>query len=430
MQTYQKSSTASSAIFHQADNLPADPREEETTISSSRPFPAPEKAAGRLAGCAGERTAAVAGVPLGTTGKLVHPPLDVVAHRMRRWALQAAAKDILKGHPVCYCMRHVKPNKEHVQVFHSPKHDSYHYGNLMTCRNVWVCPICNRKITEKRRVELVQGVSNWRAKGGGVLLLTLTAPHYAHQRLRPVLDGISHARKLMLHRKPWKKMKNTLGIVGDVCALEVTHGGNGWHPHFHVLVFTKIAFTHSSLPSIELMILEQWKKACLTAGLPEPNRHGVSVEDGSKAAAYASKWGLEHEMTKGHIKKGREGGKTVSDMLQDYLETKSPESARLFREFAEAFKGKKQLHWSSGLRDLVGLNEESTDEELADKQEEDAALFAEIPLALWRVVLVGDRRGHLLEKCREGEVKLWSWLMDIAEDAGIVSDGGTCRFCT
>lgn len=347
---------------------------------------------------------------------------------MRRWALQAAAREILQDHPVCYCMRRVKPNKEYVQVLHSPKHDSYHYANLMTCRNVWVCPICNRKITERRRVELVQGVNNWRAKGGGVLLLTLTVPHYAQQRLAPVLGGISHARKLMLNRKPWKKMKTTLGIVGDVCALEVTHGANGWHPHFHVLVFTRLPFTSSSLPSIEVMILDQWKKACITAGLPEPNRHGVSVEDGSKAAAYATKWGLEHEMTKGHIKRGREGGKTVSDMLQDFLDTKSPVAASLFKEFAEAFKGKKQLHWSVGLRDLVGLNEEATDEELADKQEEDAALFAEIPLELWRVVLVRDRRAQLLEICRQGQNALWEWLMDIADEAGIISDGGQCRW--
>lgn len=365
---------------------------------------------------------------LGTTGKLVNPPTDVIAHRMRRWALQAAAREILQDHPVCYCMRRVKPNKEHVQVLHSSKHDSYHYANLMTCRNVWVCPICNRKITERRRVELVQGVDNWKAKGGGVLLLTLTVPHYAQQRLVPVLGGISHARKLMLNRKPWKKMKTALGIAGDVCALEVTHGANGWHPHFHVLVFTRLPFTRSSLPSIEAMILEQWKKACKTAGLPEPNHHGVSVEDGSKAAAYASKWGLEHEMTKGHIKRGREGGKTVSDMLQDFLDTKSPEAAVLFKEFAAAFKGKKQLHWSVGLRDLVGLNEEATDEDLADKQEEDAALFAEIPLELWRVVLVGDRRAQLLEICRQGQNALWEWLVGIADEAGIIPDGGECQW--
>lgn len=152
--------------------------------------------------------------------------------------------------------------------------------------------------------------------------------------------------------------------------------------------------------------------------MPLPNHHGVSLEDGSKAASYASKWGLEHEMTKGHVKHGREGGRTPFDLLRWYLSEKSPEAARLFTEYAREFKGRNQLLWSRGLRDLLALGQEATDEELAASQDEDASLFAEIPLNVWRIILKADRRGELLEVCRMGHDALFDYMTDLMEEAG------------
>ena len=39
-------------------------------------------------------------------------------------------------------------------------------------------------------------------------------------------------------------------------------------------------------------------------------QHGLDLADGTYADQYIGKWGVEHEMTKGHIKKGKEGGLT------------------------------------------------------------------------------------------------------------------------
>ena len=36
--------------------------------------------------------------------------------------------------------------------------------------------------------------------------------------------------------------------------------------------------------------------------------------------------------------------------------------------FFKAFKGKRQLYWSNGLRDLLGLKKEKTDKELAEAE--------------------------------------------------------------
>lgn len=375
------------------------------------------------------------GAPLGILTKSCNPPPSPASLRMERWALQSASRDILKGERVAICYRRPRPNVDAIDIHHTPKNDAYHYGGLMVCGSVWTCPVCASKITEKRRGELAQGVTKWQDQGGGVLLLTLTVPHYSHQSLSHVLTGITDARRRMLNRKSWKRMVGQIGIVGEIRAMEVTHGANGWHPHFHVLLFTRIPFTTSSLPSLELMILQQWQSACEAAGLPTPNRHGVSLEDGSKAASYASKWGLEHEMTKGHVKKGREGGRTPFDLLRAHL-AGDPQAGALFSEYAKAYKGKRQLVWSSGLRDLLDLGGEVSDEELAEVHDQDAVLFASIPLDLWRVVLRKNRRGEVLEVCRQGTEVFHLYMIGLAEEAGLLdekmsdTEGGERRWQT
>lgn len=45
-------------------------------------------------------------------------------------------------------------------------------------------------------------------------------------------------------------------------------------------------------------------------------KHGLDLRDGKYASQYVSKWGLEHELTKGHIKKGKENSLTPFDLLQ------------------------------------------------------------------------------------------------------------------
>jgi hypothetical protein len=123
--------------------------------------------------------------------------------------------------------------------------------------------------------------------------------------------------------------------------------------------------------------------------------HGLKLDDGSKAARYVSKWGLEDEMTKGHTKKAIQG-ETPFDFLRAYLADKADKQAgALFKEFAETFKGKRQLHWSKGLKKRYSIGE-STDEELAAQMEDHAAMLGTITIDQWRDVLVVDGSGTVL----------------------------------
>ena len=62
---------------------------------------------------------------------------------------------------------------------------------------------------------------------------------------------------------------------------------------------------------IEIFFAELWIKSCVRAGLNAPSMtHGLDLRDGTYADQYVSKWGIESELTKGHVKKGRNGGFT------------------------------------------------------------------------------------------------------------------------
>jgi len=372
------------------------------------------------------------GGSLGIITKSCNKPLN---YRIERWAMLSAARDILPSERVSKCLRivslHKHPNTENidhvfeldyfrnVEILQSK--ENFHYGNLMTCGSVWHCPICAAKISEQRRIELTQAVKNWQAQheDSSVSLLTLTVPHYTNQKLQVVLDGLSAALRRMTNSREWKTLSEEIGLYGRIRSLEVTYGQNGWHPHFHLLLFNYLAF---DLGELQARILTLWKSATVRSGLPEPNFHGVKLDDGELAAQYVGKWGLEHEMTKGHIKKSKEGYSPF-DLLRVYLggsdsgrflDGHPHEAGRLFKEYAKCFKGKRQLSWAKELKETLLLGLASlTDEQIADSVDEDAKLFALVPLRTWKIVLSRNLRGVLLEKCREGKPALDIYLSEL-----------------
>lgn len=327
--------------------------------------------------------------------------------RIERFSLQTVSASIMRNERVCKCLRNPVGNQ--VDIKHNKLKDSYGYRNLETCASVWMCPVCAAKISEKRRVELAEGVSRWNDQGGSVLLLTLTVQHHKRDSYRKSLDGLCNAYRKMLNRVAGKNTMTLLGVAGRIRALEVTYGANGWHPHFHVLLFVKSPFEKNMLAMIEESLLDQWKSVCNSVGLNTPNTHGCSLRDGSYASQYASKWGLESEVTKGHTKKSKTGYGPF-DLLRHVLGTYQGEADPLapgqdrilFKEYSYGMKGKRQLVWSDGLRDLLGCRPEKSDQELVDEVDEQEILFASIPLEMWKVILKAEKRAEVLESCRLG----------------------------
>jgi len=129
-------------------------------------------------------------------------------------------------------------------------------------------------------------------------------------------------------------------------------------------------------------------------------------------------------MTKGHTKKGKAGGETPFDFLRAYLaDPTDKQAAALFKEFAECFKGKRQLSWSNGLKARFAV-EERTDEELVTAIEDDAVLLGNLTPDQWRDVLKTKSRGTLLELAAASgwpAVQKFLWFIDGARD-GVAFD--------
>jgi hypothetical protein len=341
-------------------------------------------------------------------GEAVYSPMLA---RLQRFMLQSVARKFLPKSRTDKCLRLRQASKD-IQVWQSKEHKTTSYSGLQTCGSVWACPVCSAKIAERRRAEIIAAMAAHKAAGGCMNLLTLTAPHQRADQLGDLLKKQALALKKMFSDKTVRKVFADMGVVGQIRALEVTHGrlsefNNGWHPHYHLLLFCGSGvdlarFDGPQMKDWAARLYMRWAACCEGAGLGTPSfAHGLKLDDGSKAARYVSKWGLEDEMTKGHTKKAIHG-ETPFDFLRAYLADKADKQAgALFKEFAETFKGKRQLHWSKGLKKRYAIGE-ATDEELAAQMDDHAVMLGTITLEQWRDVLAVEGSGTLLMLAANG----------------------------
>lgn len=363
------------------------------------------------------------GVPLGRDAKYKHKPeidpetgeilgiVDPMGTRVQRFILQSVARKFLPKTRLDNCLR-VRQKSKDVEVLKSVEHKTAFFANLQTCGSVWACPVCSAKIAERRRAEIQAAMAAHKAAGGCVNMVTLTCPHQRGDNLAELLAKQAKALNNFWKDRAVKAVLQEMGTIGQIRALETTHGrlspsNNGWHPHYHVLMFQGLngclrAFDGPQMKDWQVRLYLVWARCCVRAGLGEPSyEHGLKLDDGEHAAKYVTKWGLEDEMTKGHTKKALHG-ETPFDFLRAYLADPTDKQAgALFKEFAETFKGKRQLHWSKGLKKRYGIGEK-TDEEVSLEQDDHARVLGSINLEQWRDVLAANGRGTVLSLAVSG----------------------------
>jgi hypothetical protein len=368
---------------------------------------------------------------LGSNAKLRATFGDRMESRLQRFALQSVARSILPESRTAKCLR-IRAHNSDVQVWKSKEHGTTSYAGLQTCGSVWACPVCSAKIAERRRVELLDAMDMHKAQGGSVSLLTLTTPHQRGDNLVELLAQQGTALQSFLRDRKVREVFSEMGYLGQVRALEVTHGrksarNNGWHPHFHILQFHQVKGSEADRKDWTARLYLRWVAYCQKAGLGTPSyAHGIKLDDGMKAAQYVTKWGLEDEMTKGHTKKGKAGGESPFDLLRAVLADKTDrQAAALFKEFADGFRGKNQLSWTRGLKARF-MVDEKTDDQLAEEKDDRAVLLGLLTVDQWRDVLKVDGRGPLLDIAAKGgwlHVQKYLHFIEGARD-GVVFEPG------
>lgn len=342
------------------------------------------------------------GVPLGNNYEIkFHVPADV--KKITNYFKQDCLAEILPNERVSFCMRSIVPTRLGVEVWHNKEFMSAHYGNLMTCGSIWLCPVCASKISERRKNELVKGFENWR---GGLVMITLTLSHKSNESLSEILKKLDRSYKLLTHGRKWQELKNRFKIRGSVSNMEITFGSNGWHPHKHIVFLVDNEFVYKSMGEV---LTNKWLGHLKSSGASGLKGIALKVDPvlnmRSKVAEYIAEynkqpqkiWSIETELTKSYIKSSQ----NFWSIVDDFINYGSLKSLGLILEYASATKGRRSVVFSRGLRKLLDIDDK-TDLELATEKDKNAELLALIARDIWKVVTRNKKRGELLKIASSG----------------------------
>lgn len=300
-------------------------------------------------------------------------------------------------------MRTIAPYKSNVEIARKVGAKRAHYRNLIVCSRIWQCAVCASTITENRRLELTDAISK---SGLFPVLLTYTLQHKKTDALGSTLKALLSAYRSLKSGRKWQDFTEEFSWLGSVRSLEVTHGANGWHPHVHELALLRIPITGAIETGIERFVKRRWQESVNKQGYDASWQRGADVRtEDHEIREYVAKfgrlpqgtrWTVEHEVTKAPSKRGKLKGSTPMQLLWDYGAGDNG-AGRLFVEYAQAFKGRNQLVWSRGLRALLGLGIELSDEDLTENEATNGHVLATLSREDWKRILSLKHRAQLLE---------------------------------
>lgn len=358
---------------------------------------------------------------------------------------------------VARCHRDTSGGGGGPRLTRSPDRSRAEFRDVYTCGSVWHCPVCAPKVASQRRDELSAALAVWTQAGGAVHLLTFTNPHERDAALADQVERQRGAFRALTGSRAYRDVMQQAFAAGAIRACEVTHGEwHGWHSHRHMLLFTA-----PGMARVLSGLRKLWVRALIKAGLHtirrnssraelfgklrDMLRHALDIRDGAYAAEYVAKfgreaategggrWGIGSELTRGHVKNAdRHRGRTPFRLLAMAADGDKRAEA-LYREYAVAFHGARQLYWSPGLRSrlltlarcarrpdlfrqrqwIALLSGERDDEAIAAQADKRCTEHvATLTWGEWRVVLSRRARGIVLDVAREGTQRALRFLLD------------------
>ncbi|GMB02275.1 protein rep [Pelosinus sp. IPA-1] len=313
----------------------------------------------------------------------------------------------MNSHSTIKCLRVKTRNSDNVGIRVDHKHKKAHYTGVMVCGSPWACPLCASKIQNRRAIE-IQEAFKWayRDKQFQMMMVTLTFPHGIADDLGEMMEKLKIAMVYFRKGANYDKFKKSIGYQGMIKAQEITWGQiNGWHPHTHELQIINYDIDQKEEKRISKFILNQWEMACKKAGLlkhgsiADFRKKAVHIIFHAKDSDYLAKlnnedraWGADKEMASASTKKGRMTGLSPFQILDQSDENE--EFQNLYLEYALKMKGKRQLVWSKGLKEKVGIKDK-TDEELALEESSESDLLALFTNEQWYIVLKNKDRAYV-----------------------------------
>jgi len=297
---------------------------------------------------------------------------------------------------VLNCMKLM--NGKEVQVKHNGEHA--YFSGIVSCGSVWTCPVCSSKITEARRAELSLALSS---SGLTPVMVTVTLQHERNDKLSILLEALNDSLRKLKSGRWWKSFRSKYKVIAHVSSLEFTFSKyHGWHPHKHWLLFLDCKESDIDEMALQKELTKQYKKHLETHGRYASEFYGIDVRLGDEqAGAYISKWGMSEEMTKSNIKAGNNESYSPFQLVE--LSSSGEKFAELaFLEYARATFGKRQLVYSRGGREALGLGEEKTDIELVTEEAKEDEIIISLSREVWNVILRNTLQAEILDLAESG----------------------------
>jgi hypothetical protein len=303
------------------------------------------------------------------------------------WWLQSILWRVTKMSRLRGCHRWMAPYSGAATVRWAP--GEARMGGLQRSHSVWSSPLDAAQASKLRTVEIKHGLERWleQDERNGIYFGTFTLRHHKGQSLGMLWDASRECWNRILKTASWRggpRMvgdRQRFGVVHFVKAVEVTYGENGWHVHLHVIFFTSKRLSADERESLRGRLYSRWAKQALRMGLEAPSyKRAVRIDDacdgGETGAlgAYLAKGqigGLARELANGTGKRGRgKKSRTPFQILADLGEEETPEDLALWHEWEKESSGRRQIAWSRGAKDDLGISD-MTDEELLAEDEVD-----------------------------------------------------------
>ena len=325
----------------------------------------------------------------------------MAARLAERWARLRGLRTISKKKRIKSCKTPIGKSR----VGLAGHEGGAHFTGLESCGNVWACPVCAPKIRAGRMQDVLTAFERHGANGGGFAFLTLTIAHEYGESLAYLLGLLGGAWKSVAEQRLYKEWRQRVGLVGNITALEVTDGGNGWHPHRHVMLLTARPLSRDEVEAFESVLDDLYGRWLTKQGR---KRGGTDRDTGRRVGVrldyvspddtgrqtqlgrYITKLQAGFELTRGDLKQSRQaeaaGGKLPLDLLDVAMAGGDDAAAAVmrWREYEAAMTGKSAVRFSKGLRAHLDMQAAKTDQELAEEETDgdDAGLI--ISPALYR----------------------------------------------
>ena len=249
------------------------------------------------------------------------------------------------------------------------------FTGVQRCGYAQFCPVCGAKIAHGRAAEIAEGVEFALRNGYGVMHLTLTVSHGRHNTLSEMRDLLPRAWAFVTSGRGWTRLKKEYGLCGFIRAWDDTWGEeNGWHPHFHNLLFTEKPLTARQLDELHSLIFARWESFVASQGYEKPAPEWTRLDritSQKGIGRYLNKLSLNigNELTRTDLKKAKEGSRLNHwQILKGVALTGEADLYDLWMEWEEVMGGVQLVRWSNGLKARFGITER-TDKEIAEAEE-------------------------------------------------------------